>query len=428
MCLIMTGQAHAVRSTLLDTPRLAGSIYNQNSDGVGVMYKNKRGLKVIKLLPKSTKEVAEFLLALPDDDRNLAIHWRMRTHGHVDMHNCHPYPVAKGVAMMHNGILSTGNKADPTKSDTYHFIEDYLRTAVESYPELVHDAGFLEMVSDYIGASNRFVFMSADGRMSTANFNTGIEHNGVWFSNTYAWPPELLIPDYKPRWVYTSGTNYELGADDDERGENWAYDSWHKQRKGGNYTVLTHHKKDSEKDGYEKLPVPMSTGRGPVPEPKKSTGELPGYWTQEVEDHFLNAVLDYDQSEIEFCLRRWPFSTTDALCKRLGAYPVPLDESVVTEDEQSIVQLLEDGAKAQLNTIANARPTKLAYCIAQLMFWYDPAAPGAKDVAAALADESAGTAEAANDTDDTAPVEPEEPVDIPAEALVAAYDPQKEAA
>jgi hypothetical protein len=51
------------------------------------------------------------------------------------------------------------------------------------------------MIAEFIG-DNRFVFMDGDGRMSHVNYDQGVEHEGMWFSNTYAWSPSRLIPNY----------------------------------------------------------------------------------------------------------------------------------------------------------------------------------------------------------------------------------------
>jgi hypothetical protein len=196
MCLIITGKSNKIRATLNNTKGLLDDIYTSNPDGIGIMYATSKGLKVIKTLPKSIAEASAFINRLPDDDRELAIHFRWTTHGNTDMENCHPYDVVTGyVAMMHNGVLHTGNKADTTKSDTWHFIKDYLSEAVHDCPSLVHNNGFLTMVADLIG-DNRFVFMDGDGRMSHVNYDQGVEHDGMWFSNTYAWVPSKLIPNY----------------------------------------------------------------------------------------------------------------------------------------------------------------------------------------------------------------------------------------
>lgn len=197
MCLIITGQSSKVRSTLLDTHGLLSDIFTSNPDGIGFMYGTAKGLKVTKTLPKNLGDATAFIQRLPQDDREIAIHFRWTTHGKTDMLNCHPYDVIPGyIAMMHNGVLHTGNAADKSKSDTWHFIKDYLHSAVSSAPDLVYDAGFVSMMEEFIG-NNRFVFMNGEGRMQHVNFDQGIEHDDMWFSNTYAWTPSRLIPSYK---------------------------------------------------------------------------------------------------------------------------------------------------------------------------------------------------------------------------------------
>ena len=202
MCLIITGKSSKVRSTLLDTHGLMSDIFTSNPDGIGFMYGTAKGLKVTKTLPKNLGDATAFIQRLPNDDREIAIHFRWTTHGKTDMLNCHPYDVIPGfIAMMHNGVLHTGNAADKNKSDTWHFINDYLHTAVSASPELVYDAGFVSMMEEFIG-NNRFVFMNGEGRMQHVNFEQGIEHDDLWFSNTYAWSPSRLIPSYKSTTTY----------------------------------------------------------------------------------------------------------------------------------------------------------------------------------------------------------------------------------
>jgi len=228
MCLIITGQSSKVRSTLLDTTGMLSEIYSINPDGIGVMYSTSKGLKVVKTLPKNVNDAHAFIKKLPTDAREIALHFRWTTHGDTDMLNCHPYDVVTGyVAMMHNGVLHTGNAADKTKSDTWHFINDYLKEAVHDAPNLIHTKGFLTMLADFIG-DNRFVFMDGDGRMSHVNYDQGVEHDGLWFSNTYAWKPATLIPHYytNTKHAYARyNSAYDNYLDDEYEMETWN-NSW----------------------------------------------------------------------------------------------------------------------------------------------------------------------------------------------------------
>ena len=204
MCLLTTSTIRQLKEVFLNTHGLIKDVYDSNSDGLGVMYSDGRKLHVHKVLPRDVAEARQFIEQLPDSDHMIACHWRMKTHGLIDMDNCHPYRVNADTYLAHNGILHTGNKKDVEKSDTWHFIEDYLSTMPT---DALHDAKFLGMLGEFI-ENNRFAIMSADGRLSVVNRDQGIETHGVWFSNTYAWSPELLIPSYSRRPAFNDAYRY----------------------------------------------------------------------------------------------------------------------------------------------------------------------------------------------------------------------------
>lgn len=208
MCLIITGPSAHVRNTLLSNPNVIESIYGYNADGIGFMYATARNhLRIKKYLPNDLRDFEEAIRRLPNDNRTVAVHARYKTHGDIDMDNVHPYTVIPGrIAMMHNGVLSHGNAADRTKSDTWHYINDRVRPLLEAYPDAFTNEGVISLIEDDIGTGNRFVFMDENGTMEIYNKHTGIEHDGLWFSNTYAWEPELLIPGYyKPQYTRSRG-------------------------------------------------------------------------------------------------------------------------------------------------------------------------------------------------------------------------------
>jgi hypothetical protein len=88
---------------------------------------------------------------------------------------------------MHNGILSTGNKADTSKSDTWHYIKDYLRPMLALNPDYAFTPAFADIIGSHIGSSNKFVLMDEQGRQAVVNQDAGVYWSGLWLSNTYAW-------------------------------------------------------------------------------------------------------------------------------------------------------------------------------------------------------------------------------------------------
>lgn len=195
MCLIFTHH----KDTVLD----AGWIHNfywHNPDGIGVMFSDTRDdgvpfLNIQKFLPKTEDEAwkvyEEHIKGL-----ECVVHFRMRTHGSVDLTQVHPLVIAEDgpdpvLAFMHNGILSCGNGQDQTKSDTWHFNEYYLKGLLNplsgGHPDLAFKWEFSHILGDYIGDNNRFVFMDAMGHVEIVNEHTGVYWRGMWLANTYAW-------------------------------------------------------------------------------------------------------------------------------------------------------------------------------------------------------------------------------------------------
>lgn len=170
--------------------------YASNSDGVGIMRSVDGELLVEKILPVNAQEFVEFYRN-HIDGHDCAFHLRMKTHGNIDMENCHPYEVFNkaehgvDVWLMHNGILSTGNAADVTKSDTWHYIRDYLRPMLANNIDFIFTEAFAEIIGEHIGASNKFVIMDSAGRTQTVNQDSGVFWGGRWLSNTYAWSSPL---------------------------------------------------------------------------------------------------------------------------------------------------------------------------------------------------------------------------------------------
>jgi hypothetical protein len=188
MCLLVTQSSS---SPILSDAWLE-NFYDYNSDGVGVMFSNNGDLVIKKIIPKSAKDFIQFYRS-DIQGRDCAFHLRMRTHGAIDLINCHPYEVLNRAEhgidlwLMHNGILSTGNKANEKLSDTWHYINDYLKPMLSGNPDFAFHPAFKALVADHIGGSNKFVLMDNEGRQVVINESAGVYWAGLWLSNTYAW-------------------------------------------------------------------------------------------------------------------------------------------------------------------------------------------------------------------------------------------------
>ena len=362
MCLIITGQSNKIRSTLLNTHGMLGDIFSSNPDGIGIMYGSAKGLRVIKTLPKNLADAQAFIRKLPTDDRDLAIHFRWTTHGHTDLSNCHPYDVTPGyIAMMHNGILHTGNAKDTARSDTYHFIQDYLRDAVHEAPSLVHNEGFLTMVAEFIG-DNRFVFMDGEGRMSHVNYDQGIEHDGLWFSNTYAWSPTKLIPNYyssgrhNKRYASAYNNAYNNYLDGDYDDEMFGY----RGHGSGLNTALTHTPKAHEA-GYDESDYDWDDESG-------ATNNLA--ITNALEIPTMTTMLyEADVDSLEYLFEEVPMTTINFIMAHFTAAPTRFTKAEdLSSYESDIFTALVDGDVAAMHDFL--RDGRGAGVVAEVMCYY----------------------------------------------------------
>lgn len=355
MCLIISGTSREIRNTLINTKDLMEDIYVANPDGIGAMYVTSKGrLRTPKLVPKNLAQFEGFIKQMPDDDRALAIHARFKTHGDVDLANCHPYTVVEDqIAMMHNGVLAQGNAADKTKSDTWHYIHDFIAPQLALYPKLYLLPAWQALVEADITGGNRFVFMDNAGELVILNKDTGIEHAGLWFSNTYAWSPELLIPGYaKPRqWgrLYPGGYGSALGGNVMPIGagrDRYGLDQY-----------------DFAEQGYEDGDYYIDTAADGQPaalDPTEVEDWANEVWTAvaEADPHFLNDLL----------IER-PYLTLRSLT---NDYEFRCSVDAATElatDDQQYVKLLEDGDVLNLVDCI-LKKESIAMKISEVICWY----------------------------------------------------------
>lgn len=192
-------------STTNFTDAFLEDVFLKNSDGLGVMYAEDGKLHVYKCLPATAQDFIDFYRKHAEG-RDCVWHARMQTHGDIDFDNCHPYKVTENIWLAHNGILSTGNDADKTRSDTWHFIRNVMAPALEAKPELMQDAEWIDFIGQLIGRTNKFGLMDNHGNIAIVNEMAGVEFVGAWLSNTYAWSTHKFgfQSSYQSQKGYTS--------------------------------------------------------------------------------------------------------------------------------------------------------------------------------------------------------------------------------
>jgi hypothetical protein len=204
MCLII----HSPKDHV-PTKYIVESALEYNPDGVGIMYMNDGKPFVSKSLNATIKSLTKKLEKLAQTE--YAIHFRMKTHGKIDIHNTHPYDLNGGRFLMHNGILPISNQDNPAKSDTWHFIHKILNPILER--------GHIEWdkVGKSIGSSNKFAVLDPHEGINIVNRDTGLNYEGAWYSNTYAWDAPASSRFGSRDWGTHTAVNRDRYWDDDAR-------------------------------------------------------------------------------------------------------------------------------------------------------------------------------------------------------------------
>lgn len=166
-------------------------VHESNPDGTGIMYVKDGQLFHKKALTRTVADAYAFWLENKPEGVEYAMHFRMKTHGAIDVDRVHPYRISDDLLIMHNGILGddiAGRDVDPRKSDTQCFAEQL----GAQLGELVYNPAVARLLGESIGQSNRFIFAHPQHGMTIVNEDTGVtteQFPGCWFSNTYAWTP-----------------------------------------------------------------------------------------------------------------------------------------------------------------------------------------------------------------------------------------------
>lgn len=159
--------------------------WENNPDGAGFMFVNKRGdLVVRKGFMKLKGFLKEYNSVENSTDIGIAIHFRIATHGSICPANTHPFWIKHGkAALIHNGIISIVNER-PGKdfSDTQLFIKDYLLPIYNRFSECFGIQQFNKMIEKTVSGS-KIIIMESNGNVSIINEGGGVWESDVWFSN-----------------------------------------------------------------------------------------------------------------------------------------------------------------------------------------------------------------------------------------------------
>ena len=191
-----------------------------NQDGAGIMVARDGKVHTHVTLDGPKAVHAKYLELYRKGDP-MFLHYRMKTHGAIDLANTHPYLVyrhedGKELWMMHNGVLRMGNAKNVQMSDTWNFIQQRLQTLTKEYPKWFMNEDLIQWLGDFIG-NNRFVFLDSDGDYNIVNAQQWSMHDEHCYSNEYAWsaPKKVYVTKKYPAYTPPAGSQVSArrGAD-----------------------------------------------------------------------------------------------------------------------------------------------------------------------------------------------------------------------
>lgn len=166
---------------------------NSNAHGLGIMFIENDRIQVHRTVGNEADKFA--LYNKFKDLPYYAMHARWKTHGEINIENCHPYKVLSiddgdpvDMYMMHNGVISNAPDVDKKMSDTWNFVESIIKPIAKVNPDLIwENEGIQTLIDDFIGRGSKLLFMRNDLAIEDSvllfNEDAGNYFNGSWLSN-----------------------------------------------------------------------------------------------------------------------------------------------------------------------------------------------------------------------------------------------------
>jgi hypothetical protein len=204
MCLLITKPAN----TSLDSDVLARA-YQQNSDGLGIAYYDGDARHVVKTLPQNAEDAIAFCAEHAKPEYTAMVHFRFATHGAATLENQHPFSVPNtDLVLAHNGVMPyTLDLHCGNGTDTWAFVRQYLVGIVQGRRALQRMRSAERALAELIGTGNKLAAMDARGNLAHVNRNSGVDHAGIWYSNSYALTktlPARMQPSASAHWWDTA--------------------------------------------------------------------------------------------------------------------------------------------------------------------------------------------------------------------------------
>lgn len=198
MCLIIQGNPKKFNKEIIK------KAFNQNSDGFGLMYIDKKTQRIItkKFYTKKINKIYKTFKQHGKLTDSIALHFRITTNGNTNNQNCHPFQVLNqdndriDVALMHNSPKLPAPLLTDNFSDTYYFSKIILRPILKSNYKLIGSKTFIDCIEKIAQAECDSRILLLDNFTNTFQFlGEWHEYKDLKYSNTNIIPYQIKYYD-----------------------------------------------------------------------------------------------------------------------------------------------------------------------------------------------------------------------------------------
>jgi predicted glutamine amidotransferase len=166
------------------SPEEFNTSWSNNPDGGGFAYFDEANEIAIKKSMDKGEMYDMYYKAIEEYGQTspFLVHFRIATHGSVNLSNAHPFRVNANTVMIHNGMIPVIMDKKQKRSDTRVFVEEYLPRLPKNWYD---DEYLVDMVQEYIGNS-KLVFMTNDPKLDSYLYIMN-EKMGHWSEDGKTW-------------------------------------------------------------------------------------------------------------------------------------------------------------------------------------------------------------------------------------------------
>jgi len=166
------------------SPEEFNNSWTNNPDGGGFAYFDESNEIAIKKSMNKGEMYDMYYKAIEKygETSPFLVHFRIATHGSVNLSNAHPFRVNANTIMIHNGMIPVIMDKKQKRSDTRVFVEEYLPRLPKNWYD---DEYLFDIVQEYIGNS-KLVFMTNDPKLDSYLYIVN-EKMGHWSEDGTTW-------------------------------------------------------------------------------------------------------------------------------------------------------------------------------------------------------------------------------------------------